>query len=150
MQHDFLADTVSRPLTVGDLKPGEWFIVFPCDGDDSGHGGFRGAGRLFERLEPRPALPGHHPDYRHNVRPVGDEFRVAHFPDSMPVIRVLAPSCRIYNPDSPEYTAGFDDGLSGRPRYGSSEKYQQGFLCGNTIRRATGLRIEDGVPQRQQ
>ena len=41
--------TQSTPLTFGELEEGELFIGFPLDGDDSGHGGFRGSHRLFEK-----------------------------------------------------------------------------------------------------
>ncbi len=39
----------SEPLTFGELKPFELFIAFPRDGDDSEHGGFRGAQRIFQK-----------------------------------------------------------------------------------------------------
>lgn len=40
----------SQPLTFGELKIGDRFIGFPTDGDDSGHGGYRGGSYLFEKI----------------------------------------------------------------------------------------------------
>ena len=37
----------STPLTFAELPMGTQFILFPQDGDDSGHGGYRGSQRLF-------------------------------------------------------------------------------------------------------
>ena len=54
---EFLKDCQSKPLTIGDVKVGEKFILFPTDGDDSGHGRFRGGGRLVTRITPRPPAP---------------------------------------------------------------------------------------------
>ena len=39
-------------LAFGDLAVGERFIVFPTGGDDDGHGGFRGAMRVFTKVAP--------------------------------------------------------------------------------------------------
>lgn len=39
----------SRPQTFDDLRVDHLFVIFPSDGDDSGHGGFRGAHRLFKK-----------------------------------------------------------------------------------------------------
>ena len=41
----------SAPLTFGELAIGDRFISFPLDGDDSGHGGFRGGSYLFEKVQ---------------------------------------------------------------------------------------------------
>jgi hypothetical protein len=43
---------MSIPLTLRDLKPGETFIFWPEDGDDSGHGGYRGSSTLYEKIAP--------------------------------------------------------------------------------------------------
>lgn len=43
-------ETMSTPLTFGELEKGDKFIGFPLDGDDSGHGGFRGAHYVFIKL----------------------------------------------------------------------------------------------------
>ncbi len=42
--------TQSKPLTFKELSIGDHFIAFPLDGDDSGHGGFRGASRVCKKL----------------------------------------------------------------------------------------------------
>lgn len=38
---------MSKKLTFEELEVGDHFISFPSDGDDKGHGGYRGAHRLF-------------------------------------------------------------------------------------------------------
>lgn len=43
-------ETQSKPLTLGELKVGTSFIPFPLDGDDSGHGGYRGGHILFTKV----------------------------------------------------------------------------------------------------
>lgn len=57
--HEFLKECHSKPLTVGELDVGDTFIFFPDDGDDSGHGGFRGSGRLFVKIAPQLDEHGH-------------------------------------------------------------------------------------------
>ena len=37
------------PLTFGELKVGQKFICLPLPGDNSGHGGFRGAHYIFTK-----------------------------------------------------------------------------------------------------
>jgi hypothetical protein len=64
----FLQHTLSQPITVRDLKVGEKFIFFPGDGDDDGHGGFKGGARLFVKIEPRHPGAGYHPDFRYIAR----------------------------------------------------------------------------------
>ncbi len=60
MSHDFLNGCHSKPCTIADLKVGDTFIPFPTDGDDHGHGGFRGGSRLFIKIEPyHPGDPYH-------------------------------------------------------------------------------------------
>jgi hypothetical protein len=62
--YHYLNHCMSKPITVGDLKVGDKFIFFPTDGDDSGHGGFKGGARLFVRIEPRHPGEGWHKDAR--------------------------------------------------------------------------------------
>jgi hypothetical protein len=64
----FLHRCQSKPLTVRDLKVGEKFIFFPSDGDDSGHGGFRGGARLFVKIEPFHPGEGYHESFRYVAR----------------------------------------------------------------------------------
>ena len=40
----------SKPLTFVELVVGDHFIAFPTDGDDAGHGGYRGAQNLFKKI----------------------------------------------------------------------------------------------------
>lgn len=47
MSHNFLNGCHSKPLTLNDLKVGDKFIFFPDDGDDHGHGGFKGSEQLL-------------------------------------------------------------------------------------------------------
>ncbi|MDO8571987.1 MAG: hypothetical protein Q7R79_04880 [bacterium] len=42
-----LSDEYFEPLTFGELKIGEKFIIFPLPGDNIGHGGLRGGSWLF-------------------------------------------------------------------------------------------------------
>src|ERR1700677_3443843 len=42
---------LSRPHKLKDLEVGAWFVVFPCDGDDSGHGGFMAACRMLKKMD---------------------------------------------------------------------------------------------------
>lgn len=44
---------ISKPLTFGELSIGDHFIGFPVDGDDSGHGGYRGGHNLFRKISKR-------------------------------------------------------------------------------------------------
>jgi len=44
------------PLTYGELERGDKFIYFPLDGDDSGHGGFRGGSNVFMKLSDTEAV----------------------------------------------------------------------------------------------
>jgi hypothetical protein len=66
---------MSTPLTFGELRPGDFFIGFPVDGDDSGHGGYRNGSYLFIKLRDG----------------VGCDRRSKEstFPDSMRVLLVL-------------------------------------------------------------
>lgn len=43
--------TDEAKLTFGDLQVGDFFIVFPQPGDNSGHGGYLGAQALFRKTE---------------------------------------------------------------------------------------------------
>jgi len=38
-------------LTFGDLKEGDKFIGFPLEGDNDGHGGFKGTHWIFEKID---------------------------------------------------------------------------------------------------
>lgn len=41
MQDDVVFERIlNQKLTVGELKPGDLFILFPEPGDNSGHGGY--------------------------------------------------------------------------------------------------------------
>lgn len=42
--------TQSRPMEFAELSVGEYFIAFPLDGDDGGHGGFRGSANVFRKV----------------------------------------------------------------------------------------------------
>lgn len=44
--------TQSRPLVFAELPIGAMFIAFPTDGDDAGHGGFRGIQYVFRKTYP--------------------------------------------------------------------------------------------------
>lgn len=40
---------MSTPLTFGELEVGDHYVAFPRDGDDSGHGGYRGEHYVFKK-----------------------------------------------------------------------------------------------------
>ena len=73
----------SDPLAFEDLDPGNLFIAFPRDGDDSGHGGYRPGQRLFKKLaeDDGNALEP-------NAVAVNTETK-SHMPASMPVLRII-------------------------------------------------------------
>jgi hypothetical protein len=86
--YEFLRGCSSRPKTVADLKVGDKFIVFPDDGDDSGHGGFRGGCRLFVKIEPRHPGDSWHEDARLTAREYERPEIETVIPLRMPVIQV--------------------------------------------------------------
>lgn len=47
-----------EPLTFGDLKRGERFIVIPSPGDNSGHGGLLDGAWIFMKIDPDLARLG--------------------------------------------------------------------------------------------
>ncbi len=78
-------DTTSKPLTFGELAEGDKFITFPTDGDDSGHGGFRGEFNVFVKIRcPRKAVPG---DVQDNAFGLANGTH-SNMPNGMHVIRV--------------------------------------------------------------
>jgi hypothetical protein len=79
MSHEFLSSCESKPFTLKELKPGQRFIFFPCDGDDSGHGGFRGAERICTKITALPSM---------KKRNYCDSSGEKHMPDDALVIPV--------------------------------------------------------------
>lgn len=77
---------MSDKLILGDLKPWDAFIVFPMDGDNAGHGGYKGTHNLFVRI---PEIDGDKPNEGglNNVFSVLDT-RYSMLPYSMEVIKV--------------------------------------------------------------
>ena len=73
--------TQSKPLTFGELKIGAWFIGFPLDGDDSGHGGFRIFIKMTDEYQTVPFVPG--PANAQSVRGVNSTM-----PKDMAVLEV--------------------------------------------------------------
>lgn len=43
--------TQSEPFRFEELKVGDTFIDMPTDGDDEGHGGYRGAFKVFTKVD---------------------------------------------------------------------------------------------------
>lgn len=72
--------------TFGDLKVGDKFIFFPQDGDNSGHGGYLGAHRVFVKVEPAEAPPPKYGAPRENAK--DDRGVYSHMPDTMHVIKI--------------------------------------------------------------
>ncbi len=75
----------SKPLTFGELKVGEFFIGFPTDGDDSGHGGFRGGSYVFKKTEPTPTK--WHDIFENSFRLMDGSKST--YPDTMLVLNVI-------------------------------------------------------------
>lgn len=73
-------------LTFGDLKVGDHFIFFPAPGDNHGHGGYLGGHNLFKKTEQRASGPSAPVE---SGAAVDGRSVVSHFPDLMPVIKVL-------------------------------------------------------------
>ena len=78
-------DTISKPLTFGELEAGECFVDFPTDGDDSGHGGFRGGAYVFKKMAKNQRLVG---NFFNNAFRLTDGNK-SHFPDTMQVYKVI-------------------------------------------------------------
>ena len=72
----------SPRLTFGDLQPGDHFIGFPLPGDDSGHGGYLGAHRLF--VKTRAFAPAVY----ENSGVACSDGGLSVFPNTMHVIKV--------------------------------------------------------------
>jgi hypothetical protein len=84
----FLRGTYSKPLTLADLKVWDTFIVFPSDGDDHGHGGFKGGGRLYVKIEPYwPGKP-YHESFRYTCREHARPAVENSLPEWFPVIQI--------------------------------------------------------------
>lgn len=75
--------TESKPLTFGELEEGAKFISFPEDGDDAGHGGYRGGAYLFVKLR-KTTLGAEGENAVKCMTGAG-----SHMPDSMPVYLIL-------------------------------------------------------------
>lgn len=85
-----MPDECFEPLTFGELKVGQTFISLPLPGDNSGHGGFRGAHYIFSKTRQKvtEAAPGSPYAVPHG-RAINDTTGVSSdYPDSMFVILV--------------------------------------------------------------
>ena len=72
-----------EPLAFGDLKQGDKFIALPIPGDNSGHGGFKGAQYIFVKIK---KISGPCGSYDNAVKIKSGTFSMV--PDSMSVIKV--------------------------------------------------------------
>ena len=70
---------MSKPIEFYELFDGDYFISFPSDGDDSGHGGYRGTSFVFRKVK---TYDGHN-----NCFDVGRGIH-NHMPAMMQVLRV--------------------------------------------------------------
>ncbi len=81
-----------RKLTFGELKVGDRFICWPSPGDNSGHGGYLSAVRVFTKIEgvrpPKAHL--YRDDYYENGAREGDSVR-SRFRDGLEVIKLCRP-----------------------------------------------------------
>jgi hypothetical protein len=69
-------------LTFGDLKPWDAFIALPVEGDNEGHGGFKGGHNLFAKIDVEESETGI--DNSYSI--YGTSY--SSMPDSMLVIKV--------------------------------------------------------------
>lgn len=89
---------MGEKLTFGDLKPGDFFIAFPEDGDNSGHGGYLGSQNVFLKIEPCYTKKNYdssfgnelnrHPGLLMTAVPLGNRGFLSGIPDRMPVIKL--------------------------------------------------------------
>ncbi len=89
MSHNFLKECHSTPLTLRDLKPGDKFIVFPDDGDDNGHGGFKGGGVLHVKIEPYHPGERYVESFLYTCRAFDHPERLSSLPLSVPILKVV-------------------------------------------------------------
>ncbi len=71
---------MSIPLKFCELKRGDKFILFPVDGDDDGHGGYRGSHFLFVKTGETTAI---------NIHTGAESTFYTAYNTNMPVIHVL-------------------------------------------------------------
>ncbi|KKR45840.1 MAG: hypothetical protein UU22_C0023G0004 [Parcubacteria group bacterium GW2011_GWA2_40_8] len=77
----------NEKLTFGDLKIGDTFIAFPLPGDNSGHGGYKGAHWIFMKLATVTQSVAVMASVDRNSIRLLDGV-LSNMPDSMPVIKV--------------------------------------------------------------
>ena len=77
--------TEFRTLTFGELKEGERYITLPLPGDNHGHGGYRGAHYLFEKV--KSGINSEDKKRPYNVRRINDSTLSNH-PEDMEIIRI--------------------------------------------------------------
>ena len=78
------ASSRSKPLTFGELAVGETFIGFPVDGDDQGHGGFRGIHYIYTKIKPNKKQK----PLADNAIRTGGTYVASNFPDTMQVLKI--------------------------------------------------------------
>lgn len=89
MSYEFLNQCDSKPKTLAELNVGDKFIYFPTDGDDSGHGGFRGGERLFVKIEPiHPGEP-YHRSFLYTCREYERDQLLSSIPLESPVLQIF-------------------------------------------------------------
>lgn len=84
----FMPDECYKVLTFGELSIGDKYIGLPIPGDNHGHGGFKGAHYIFEKIEPvfsnefskNYGLPDNSKRLKDGV--------ITSNPDTMPVIKI--------------------------------------------------------------
>lgn len=79
-----MPDDSFEPLTFGELKVGDKFIVLPRPGDNRGHGGFKGVHHIFTKFLQKTKAAAGLP----YGRAVSNKGVSSDFPGSMFVIKV--------------------------------------------------------------
>lgn len=88
---------MGEKLRFGDLKPGDFFIAFPTDGDNSGHGGYLGSSNVFLKTQQCFTMANYQifkeeiwkqPACLDNAVSLFNRGYHSHFPDTMAVIKL--------------------------------------------------------------
>jgi len=71
-----VTESLSKPLTFGEISNGEKFVDFPTDGDDNGHGGYKSGAYIFVKTD------------KDHARRISDWVESS-FPETMQIYKVI-------------------------------------------------------------
>lgn len=78
---------MSEPLTFGELHYSCYFVAFPKDGDDAGHGGYRGEHMVFKKAYRSESWRRDPPPLAENAYAIGTG-KWSHFTSSMQILQL--------------------------------------------------------------